>query len=106
MNDLYRHELRLWLNVFQPSMKLLRKQRVRSRLRRVYEAARTSLERVQNSEVGQVQMLAQLQAQQKSLDPFELSRRIEDKLGALSELAHGKLSPSRQSNRRPPKDRR
>jgi hypothetical protein len=41
MNHLYRHELRLWMNVFQPSVKLVRKVRVGARLRRVYEAAQT-----------------------------------------------------------------
>jgi len=43
MNDLYRNELRLWMNVFQPSVKLLREVRVGSRLPRIYEAARTPL---------------------------------------------------------------
>ena len=66
MNDLYRHELRLGMNVFQPSVKLVLKVRVRARLR----------------------------VEQESLDPFELNRRIEDKLGALYELAHRRLSPS------------
>ena len=40
MNDLYRHELRLRMNVFQPSVKLVRKG-AGARLRRVYNAART-----------------------------------------------------------------
>ena len=40
MNDLYRHELRLRMNVFQPSVKLVRKG-AGARLRRVYDAART-----------------------------------------------------------------
>jgi transposase InsO family protein len=102
MNELYRNELRVWLNVFQPSVKLLRKVRVGSRVRRVYEAAQTPLDRVRASEVGQAQALARLQTQQKSLDPFELSHRIEDKLGALYELAQRKLSPSRSADRRPP----
>jgi len=41
MNDLYRHERRLWMNVFQPSVMLVRRVRVGMRLRRVYEAAQT-----------------------------------------------------------------
>ncbi|MGA8309638.1 MAG: DDE-type integrase/transposase/recombinase [Terriglobales bacterium] len=102
MNDLYRNELRLWLNIFQPSVKLLRKVRVGSRVRRVYEAARTPLDRVQASEVGHAEALARLQTQQKSWDPFELSRRIEEKLGVLYEMAHAKLSPSRNSSSRRP----
>ena len=95
LNDLYRHELRLWMNVFQPSVKLVRKVRVGARLRRVYDAARTPLARVQASGEGEADALARLEAQQASLDPFELNRRIEEKLGALYELAHRRLSPSR-----------
>jgi transposase InsO family protein len=97
INDLYRHDLRLWMNVFQPSVKLVRKVRVGARLRRVYDAARTPFQRVQASGEGGAEALARLQAQQASLDPFELHRRIEEKLAAIYELAHRSLSPSRGS---------
>src|SRR5439155_18609440 len=50
MNDLYRHELRLWLNLFQPSAKLLKKVRVGSKLRRRYDVPRTPLDRLVASE--------------------------------------------------------
>jgi hypothetical protein len=46
INDLYRHELRLWLNLYLPSVKLVKKVRVGSKVRRVYDAAQTPLERV------------------------------------------------------------
>jgi hypothetical protein len=46
MNDLYRHELPLWMNLFLPSVKLVRKTRVGSKLRRVYDWPQTPLERV------------------------------------------------------------
>jgi hypothetical protein len=46
INDLYRHELRLWMNLYLPSVKLVKKVRVGSKLRRVYDAAQTPLERV------------------------------------------------------------
>jgi hypothetical protein len=101
MNDLYGQELRLWMNAFQPSVKLVRKVRVGARLRRVYEAAQTPLQRVQASGEGEAEALARLQAQQASRDPFELSRRIEEKLAALYEWAHRRLSPSRGSFPRP-----
>jgi len=94
MNDLYGQELRLWMNAFQPSVKRVRKVRVGARLRRVYEAAQTPLQRVQASGEGEAEALAGLQAQQASRDPFELSRRLEEKLAALFELAHRRLSPS------------
>jgi hypothetical protein len=95
MNDLYRHELRLWMNVFQPSVKLVRKVRVGARLRRVYGAARTPLQRVQACGEGEAEALARLQTQQASLDPFELHRPMKERLGAIYELAHRRLSPSR-----------
>ena len=37
LNDLYRHEPRLMMNLFQSSVKLLRKERVGSRLKRIYD---------------------------------------------------------------------
>jgi hypothetical protein len=41
--------------------------------------------------------LTRLQAQQASLDPLELERRIEEKLAAIYEPAHRGLRPSRTS---------
>ena len=46
INALYRHELRLFQNLFLPSVKLLAKERVGARVRRRYDAPRTPLERV------------------------------------------------------------
>ena len=97
MNDLYRHELRLGMNVFQPSVKLIRKVRVGARLHRVYEAAQTPFARVQASGEGEPEALARLKAEQADVDPFELHRRIEEKLGVIYELALRRLSPSRGS---------
>jgi hypothetical protein len=39
IKDPYRHELRWWLNLFRPSVKLQKKKRVSSKLRRVYGRA-------------------------------------------------------------------
>src|SRR5207302_948760 len=44
--DLYRHELRLWQNLDLPAAKLVKKVRVGSKVRRVYDAAQTPLQRV------------------------------------------------------------
>jgi transcriptional regulator of aromatic amino acid metabolism len=46
MNDLYRNELRLFMNLFMPSMKLRRKERIGSRLKRVYDEPQTPFERL------------------------------------------------------------
>src|SRR5437879_3482348 len=49
MNDLYRNELRLFQNVFQPSVKLLKKVRRGARVTRVYDKPKTHWQRVRLS---------------------------------------------------------
>ncbi len=93
INDLYRNELRLWMNLFLPSVKLLKKVRVGSKVRRVYEAARTPFERVKGCPQADPQKMAQLEPLRKRLDPFQLSRTIERKLERISRLANRRLSP-------------
>jgi hypothetical protein len=50
MNDLYRNELRQWLNLFQPSAKLIKRVRVGSKPRRRYDVPRTPLDRLADCE--------------------------------------------------------
>ncbi len=71
INDLYRHELRLWLNLYLPSVKLVKKVRVGSKLRRVYDAAKTPLERVVASAQARKEQVAELKKLRQSLDPFQ-----------------------------------
>lgn len=96
INDLYRHELRWWLNLFRPSVKLLKKKRVGSKLRRVYGPAQTPLERVAQCEESDPQEVAALKKLQSQMDPFELSQTIDRKLQRLYRLAHRRLSPRAQ----------
>jgi hypothetical protein len=87
MNDLYRHELRLMMNLFQPSVKLLRKERVGSRLKRVYDRPQTPLDRVRacrGVDRAKVNELLRLRA---ATDPFELARTIENKIDRIAALA-------------------
>lgn len=95
LNDLYRNELRLWMNLFQPSVKLLRKVRVGSKLRRKYGPAQTPLNRVLASQVIDPQRAAELRALREHLDPFELARAIDRKLERISVLADRRGSPKR-----------
>ena len=88
MNDLYCNELRLMMNLFQPSVKLRSKERVGSRLRRRYDKAKTPLDRLVDSYAGQtlplpVQKLVLLR---ERLDPFELAQRTETKLEAIERV--------------------
>ena len=95
INDLYRNELRLWLNLYLPSVKLVKKVRVGSKVRRRYDAPQTPLERVAASPEGVPERVAELQRLMKSLDPFELGRRIDRKLERIYKLANRRLSPKR-----------
>jgi hypothetical protein len=87
LNDLYRHELRLFQNLFLPSVKLLRKERVGARVRRRYDAPRTPLERVQACPDADPAAVAQWVALRDQLDPFALSQAIDQKIERLGALA-------------------
>jgi hypothetical protein len=93
INDLYRNELRLWLNLYQPSVKLVKKTRVGSKLRRVYDAPQTPLERVASSPQANSARVAELKDLRKSLDPFRLAKIIDQKLERIYKLANRRLSP-------------
>ena len=94
ITDLHRNELRLWLNLYQPSVKLVKKMRVGSKLRRVYDAPQTPLERVASSQ-GDSARVAEWKDLRKSLDRFRLAKIIDQKLERIDKLAN------RWSNRKP-----
>jgi transposase InsO family protein len=93
MNDLYGHELRLWMNLFLPSVKLVRKMRVGSRLRRLYGPALTPLDRVLASPGVDRARAAELQTLRQRLDPFALAQTIDRKLEQIHALADRRFSP-------------
>jgi len=93
MNDLYRQELRWLLNFYLPSVKLVKKTRVGSKLRRIYDVPQTPLERVARSEHSEATRLAELATLKNRLDPFELARSIDGKLKRIYDLANRRLSP-------------
>jgi hypothetical protein len=92
MNDLYA-DLRLFQNFFQPSMKLKAKIRKGARLIRRYDAPRTPWQRVLSSPQADPQKVKALAALRKTLDPFALSLRIDQKLARLYALSSHKKIP-------------
>lgn len=99
INEVY-GELRLWMNLYLPSVKLEKKVRVGSKVRRVYSPAQTPLERVLASGSGERQRVAELKKLRSVLDPFELGQRIDRKLERVYALANRRLSPNFASARR------
>jgi hypothetical protein len=99
INTLYRQELRLWMNLYLPSVKLLKKVRVGAKLRRVYSPAQTPWERVLASGRVHTDCVAEWNQLGSRLDPFELSQRIEQKLADIHDLANPRQSPQAAKTR-------
>jgi hypothetical protein len=96
INDLYQNELRILQNLFLPSMKLIKKTRVGSKLKRRYDKPQTPLERLlacREADPGKTQELKRLRDQ---TDPFELAKRMEQKLERIYQMANQRISPSPQ----------
>ena len=93
MNDLYEKELPLYMNLFQPSVKLLKTIRKGSRKKRIYSHPLTPLDRLLASEHIKESKKEELIALRERLDPFELSETIDQKLQRVWDLAHYSYKP-------------
>jgi len=86
MNDLYRNELRLFKNFFQPVMKLKEKVRIKGKLYRKYDKARTPYRRIIESDEVDAKVKEELREIYDSLNPAELKRKIDKKIKKLYEV--------------------
>ena len=87
LNDLYRNEWRLFCNMYLPSVKLEKKIRIGSKIKRVYGKAKTPLDRLLESSQGDRVKLDLLRQLRERLDPFELSATVDRKLARIWKLA-------------------
>ena len=86
LNALYAN-LRLFQNLWLPSVKLVKKTRVGSRLRRHYDAPQTPLERVRACAEADAAKLTELSRIHATTDPFVLAHRIDQQVRHLYALA-------------------
>ena len=86
LNDLYCHELGQMMNLFQPSVKLLRKERIGSRLKRIYDTPQTPLDRLRAGKDFDKAAVNALLRRRATTDPFELAKTIEKKLDRIAAL--------------------
>lgn len=86
LNDLYDNELRLYTNFFQPSMKLVAKKRVGSRIKRVYDIAKTPYQRVLACPEVSDEAKRKLTAVYEQLDPVLLRETITKKIRKIVTL--------------------
>lgn len=85
LNDLYRNELRLYINFFQPSQKLVKKERIGSKTKRTYDTPKTPYQRVLESSDTPDAVKRKLKAQYKQLNVFALKRTIDRKLKLIAD---------------------
>jgi hypothetical protein len=86
MNAVYA-DLRLLQNLFLPTVKLVRKERVGAKVRRVYDTPQTPLARVRACPTAHRIKVAALVRLQRALDPFDLRARIDAGLERVFALA-------------------
>ena len=86
ITELYR-ALRLYVNCFQPSVKLLSKQRDGKKVRRVYDAAKTPLQRLLLSGILPAQKQQELLEVAHALDPIGLFQQLKQLQQAVFRFA-------------------
>jgi len=92
LNNLYRHEWRLFHNFFCPSTKLLAKERIGSKTLKRYDSPKTPYQRIINSPLISPQTKHSLTKQLASLNPFVLRITMEEKIKKIF-LAASKSLP-------------
>lgn len=86
INDLYKNELRLFKNFFQPVMKLIKKERIKGKIHRKYDKAKTPYSRIMESNQVNQEIKDELKDVYESLNPAELKREIDKKIKKLYEV--------------------
>ncbi len=83
INSLYRGELRLYKNFFQPVMKLKEKIRDKGKVHRKYDTPKTPYQRIMESEKIPEENKKELRELYQRLNPAELKRKIDEKIHLL-----------------------
>lgn len=86
INDLYRNELRLYKNFFQPVIRLNSKTRVNGKVKRKYDKAKTPYQIIMEDDNIKTETKEKLTAIYLSLNPAELQRSIKAKLDMLTNI--------------------
>ncbi len=86
LNELYSH-LRLYTNYFLPTMKLVKKERVGSRVKKTYDQPKTPYKRVLESSFVKSAQKRRLSETHRQLNPAQLKRNITRLQKRLEDLA-------------------
>lgn len=96
VNELYKH-LRLYTNFFQPTMKLIEKTRIGSKVSKKYDKAQTPYRRVLASPDVSAQDKQKLKKQYAKLNPAHLKRQITSLQKKLIRLNTMKQAPKKKN---------
>lgn len=80
LNEIYRDLWCPFLNFFMPTFKLVRKERIGSKIRKQHEKPKTPYQRVLESPEVSEEQKNRMKLQYEALDPFEMKARIEERL--------------------------
>jgi len=100
LNDLYRNELRLYKNFFQPVIKLVSKERIGGKIYRRYDTPKTPYQRVMESKEVSKKIKQKLKKIYLSLNPAQLKRDIDKRLDLLYRAYQEKRELKRSNHKR------
>jgi len=85
MNRLYANPLSVWMNLYQPSVKLIKTIHIGSKTKKIYSAPQTPLDRLAEYNPALAKDLIKLW---ERLNPFELSAKISQLLEKIWKTAN------------------
>ncbi|MFH0802483.1 MAG: transposase family protein, partial [bacterium] len=83
LNDLYKQEWNWYVNFFCPSVKLVSKRRVGSKMVKMYDEPKTPFQRLIECKALSAKDVLRLKLRMKGLNPFELNERIARKVNQI-----------------------
>jgi len=92
LNNLYRNELRLYKNFFQPVIKLISKERINGKIHRKYDTPKTPYHRIIESKEIPERTKQELRKTYNFLNPAQLKRTIDDNLNTLYKTYQSKTN--------------
>ena len=90
MNDLYENEWSYYFNFFIPSVKLLSKERVEAKQKKIYDKPKTLFHRLLESKALTSEKEEELTRISKTMNPFELQKVLEMKIKNILRYVCGK----------------
>jgi hypothetical protein len=98
LNDLYRNELRLYKNFFQPVMRLESKERSKGHISRKYQKAKTPYKWLMDSKETPKEIKLKLEEIYVTLNPAELKRIIDLRLRKLAKVYQTKQNYEKEND--------